>query len=134
MEQLLKIESNLPDILKFFKEYADLYKNIECCGFLGKKKKKFIGQIVPNRSPEPNLFFCVDPVDFLKFSSENQMVAIFHSHIDSNALFSEQDKESSDAICIPYLLYSVWENKFSFYIPENTEVDVKILKKVKGLL
>lgn len=134
MEQAIEVENNLLDIFKFFKEYSKTYFNTECCGFLGKKNDQFVAKMVNNRSPEPNLYFCVDPVDFIKFCEDNEIIAIFHSHIDGDASFSEEDKNASECTCIPYLLYSLKENKFAFYVPENNEVDVKILDKVKGFL
>ena len=134
MEQVSKAENDLKKIFKFFKDYSDKYFNTECCGFLGIKDGCFIAQIVPNRSPEPNLYFSIDPIDVVKFSNENQIIAIFHSHTNVDAEFSDFDKESCNCICIPYLMYSVQENKFSLYIPETHEIDVNILDKVKGAL
>jgi proteasome lid subunit RPN8/RPN11 len=134
MEQVFETENNLVEVLNFFKKYSTKYFNTECCGFLGKRGDKFVGQMVDNRSPEPDLYFCVDPIDFVKFSENHDVIAIFHSHINNGAIFSEEDKNASESICIPYLLYSIMEKKFVFYIPENHEVDVKILDKVKGLI
>ncbi len=134
MDKVLKIDHNLSEIFKYFKDHSDRYFNTECCGFLGFKEDQFIAQMAENRSPEPQSFFCVDPVDYLKFCHDYTMIAIFHSHINTNAVFSESDKFASEAICLPYLMYSVQENKFSLYIPENHEIDVSILEKVQGLL
>ena len=119
MEQVLKAESNIKNIFKFFKDYSNKYFNIECCGFLGFKDGNFIAQMVPNRSPEPNLYFSIDPIDFVKFTTEHEIIGIFHSHTNVDAKFSDFDKESSDSICIPYLMYSVQENKFSFFSSSN---------------
>lgn len=134
MAQVLKIEDDLDKVFKFFKKHCDTYFNTECCGFLGIKNNQFIGEITANRSPNPNLFFYIDPMDFIKFSTENELIAIFHSHTNTDAVFSDWDKEASEAACVPYLVYSVQQNKFAFYIPENHEIDVNILDKVKGLL
>jgi len=134
MEQVLKAENDIKKIFKFFKDYSNKYFNIECCGFLGYQDGNFIAEMVANRSPEPNLYFSIDPVDFIKFTTQYNIIAIFHSHTNVDAEFSDFDKESCDSLCIPYLMYSVQENKFSFYIPETHEIDVNILDKVKGAL
>lgn len=134
MEQVSKTESDLSKIFKFLKEYSKKYFNTECCGFIGMKNNEFAAQMVPNRSPDPFVFFYIDPMDFMRFSEQYDIIAIFHSHTNTDAIFSEWDKEASEAACIPYLVYSVQENKFAFYVPENHEIDVNILDKVKGLI
>lgn len=134
MELHIKVESDFKDILKFLKDHSDRYFNIECCAFVGLRNGVYISQILANRSPEPNSFFCVDPLDFLKFKSENELLFIFHSHPHTSADFSEMDKSNAEACCLLSLVYSVVDNKFALYEPQNHEIDVNILNKVKGYL
>lgn len=134
MELPTKNANNFSDILTFLKEYSDRYFNIECCGFIGLKDGNFVAEILPNRSPEPNSFFCVDPLDFLRFKSENELLFLFHSHPNSDTEFSDLDMANADACCIASIVYSVITQKFAIYEPQNHEVDVNILNKVKGLL
>jgi proteasome lid subunit RPN8/RPN11 len=134
MDNLSVSDKSLKKIFEYLKEYSDKYFNIECCAFVGKNKNKYVAQFVPNRSPHPNVFFCIDPVDFLKFKSENEMVCLFHSHPSSDEKFSEQDINNSEATCLPFLVYSLPANKFSLYEPKVSESDVNTLNKVKGLI
>ena len=134
MELHIKVESDFKDILKFLKDHSDRYFNIECCAFVGLRNGVYISQILANRSPEPNSFFCVDPLDFLKFKSENELLFIFHSHPHTSADFSEMDKANAEACCLLSLVYSVVDNKFALYEPQNHEIYVNILNKVKGYL
>jgi proteasome lid subunit RPN8/RPN11 len=134
MELHTKVENNFENILQFLKDHSDRYFNIECCAFVGLKDENFIIQILANRSPEPNSFFCVDPLDFLKFKSENELLFIFHSHPNTSAEFSEMDKANAEACCLLSLVYSVVDNKFALYEPQSHEIDVNILNKVKGYL
>jgi proteasome lid subunit RPN8/RPN11 len=134
MELPTKVANNFKDILQFLKDHSDRYFNIECCGFVGIKNGDFVAEILPNRSPEPNSFFCVDPLDFLRFKSENELLFLFHSHPNSDTEFSDLDKANADACCILSIVYSVLTQKFAIYEPQEHEVDVNILNKVKGLL
>ena len=134
MELPTKTANNFSDILTFLKEYSDRYFNIECCGFIGLKDDSFVAEILSNRSPEPHSFFCVDPLDFLRFKSENELLFLFHSHPNSDAEFSDLDKANAEACCLVSIIYSVLSQKFAIYEPQEHEVDVNILNKVKGLL
>jgi proteasome lid subunit RPN8/RPN11 len=127
-------DKNLKNILAFLKEHSQKYFNIESCAFVGKNKNTYVAQFAPNRSPEPNLFFCIDPVEYLRFQSENEIICLFHSHPSSDESFSEQDKNNSEATCLPFLVYSIPCDKFSLYEPKIIESNVNTLKKVKGLL
>jgi proteasome lid subunit RPN8/RPN11 len=127
-------DKSLQNILNFLKEHSSKYFNIECCAFVGKNKNNYIAEFVPNRSPEPNLFFCIDPVEYLRFQSENEIICLFHSHPSSDENFSEQDENNSEATCLPFLVYSLPSDKFSLYEPKINESNVNILNKVKGLI
>lgn len=135
MSQVIKINKNLKECLQFCQDYSKEYFNTENCAFIGENdKKKYVVKIADNRSPQPMDFFMVDPLDYLEFSSQNKVLFIFHSHPHTSAEFSQKDKDCCEAVCIPFLIYSLQEDKFSLYVPENHEVDVNILNKVKGLI
>jgi proteasome lid subunit RPN8/RPN11 len=89
---------------------------------------------VANRSPEPMSFFVIDPVDYLTFASKYSPLFLFHSHPHTESSFSEMDKASSESSCLPFLMYSVQDDKFALYVPENHDLDVNTLNKVKGLI
>jgi len=134
MHNLSVRDKNFKKILEYLENYSKEYFNIECCALIGKNKNTYTAEFVANRSPDPNLFFCIDPVDFLKFKNENEIVCVFHSHPNSDETFSEQDINNSEAVCLPFLIYSLVTNKFSLYEPKIIESNVNTLKKVKGLI
>lgn len=121
-------------VLESVREHCDRYFSLECCGFVGKNGKDYIVQFVNNRSPKPKEFFCVDPLDYLKFKNENEFISLIHSHPDGNESFSEMDIANSEATCLPSIIYSLQTKKFAIYEPKEHEVDVNTLNKVKGFL
>lgn len=121
-------------ILESVREHCDRYFSLECCGFVGKNGKDYVVQFVNNRSPNPKQFFCVDPLDYLKFKNENEFIALIHSHPDGDESFSEMDQANSEATCLPSIIYSLQTKKFAIYEPKEHEVDVNTLNKVKGFL
>lgn len=128
-------ERSLKKAIEFCANYSKEFFNLECCALIGLKgKSQYHAQIVANRSPQPMEFFTIDPIDYLNFIEKNKILFIFHSHPHTESLFSELDKNNSEAICISFLMYSVQDNKFALYVPENHELDVNTLNKVKGLI
>jgi len=121
-------------LLESIREHCDRYFSLECCGFIGKKDKDYVAQFVSNRSPNPKDFFCVDPLDYLKFKNEHEFIALLHSHIVGDESFSTMDVANAKATCLPSIVYSLNTKKFAIYEPNNHEVDVNTLKKVKGYL
>jgi proteasome lid subunit RPN8/RPN11 len=135
MELPSATERSLKKAFEFCANYSKNYFNTECCALIGLKgKSQYYVQIVANRSPEPMSFFTIDPVDYLNFASQYKVLFIFHSHPHTESSFSDLDKENSEAVCVPFLMYSVQDNKFALYIPENHELDVNTLTKAKGLI
>lgn len=128
-------DRSLNKILNFCKNYSREYFNVECCILIGiNEKSKYCAQVVANRSPQPMEFFIIDPLDYLNFELNHKVLFIFHSHPHTESSFSEIDKSNCEAICIPFLMYSVQDDKFSLYVPQTSEVDVNILNKAKGLI
>lgn len=134
MDNLIVKDKSFKKILEHVKSYCERYFTVECCGFIGKKNKTYIVQFVPNRSPNPNHFFCVDPLDYLKFKNEYEFISLIHSHIQEDETFSKMDIANSEATCLPSIVYSLATKKFAIYEPKNHEVDVNTLNKVKGYL
>jgi proteasome lid subunit RPN8/RPN11 len=121
-------------ILESIRNHCDRYFTLECCGFIGKKGAIYVVQFVSNRSPNPKDFFCVDPLDYLKFQREYEFISLIHSHPNSDESFSETDIANSEATCLPSIVYSLQTKKFAIYEPKEHEVDVNTLNKVKGFL
>lgn len=103
---------------------------MEICGFLGRKDGEYEARIVKNKHPNPSEHFSIDPIEYLRFTREHEMVAVFHSHIQGDCSASEFDKVNSDNTLVPFLIYSIPEKKFGLYEPENPECNTEDLKKV----
>lgn len=134
MDNLIIRNKSFNKILDAIKNHFERYFTIECCGFIGRKDKNYVVQFVNNRSPNPKEFFCVDPLDYLKFKNEYEFIALLHSHIISDESFSKMDVANAEATCLPSIVYSLTTKKFAIYEPKNHEVDVNTLNKVKGYL
>ena len=135
MDLLSKTSEDLNSILSFVKNYSKHYLNLECCGFIGiNSEKQYVAEMVPNRSSDPIDYFLIDPLDYLRFINENEILLIFHSHPNTQSYFSDTDQNNAEAMCIPFLLYSLVDDKFSIYIPQNHQIDVNILNKVQGII
>ena len=129
-----ELNDNLKNCFEFFKRQAMSSPSMEVVGFLGLKDEKPVAKMVKNRSPDPKNYFAVDPLETLNFKSEHDFLAIFHSHIYGDSQFSEWDKITSDNCMLPFLVYSLGEEKFNLYIPEACEVSSVNLERLKDLL
>jgi proteasome lid subunit RPN8/RPN11 len=106
----------------------------EICGFIGFDGKEFLFKQMHNHNPEPNKYFSISPLDYLKFKNEYIFVAVFHSHINSGCEPSEFDLANSKNCALPFLVYSIPENKFHLHVPENSEVNENLLEEFGKLL
>lgn len=114
------LKDNLKTCLEFFRAESCSCSNREIVGFLGLRDGKPVAKIVKNRAPDPQNYFAVDPLEMLEFQTANEFLAIFHSHIYGDSQFSDWDTKTSDNCLIPFVVYSLSENKFNIYIPENS--------------
>jgi proteasome lid subunit RPN8/RPN11 len=119
------------DVLNKIKFWSHSNLGQEICGFLGKKEGRYIVELGNNIAQDPRNYFCLDPVQYLLFKSENELVCCFHSHIMGNEEFSEFDIKMSENSCLPFLVYSLNTQKFNIYCPQNNDSDVNILDKIK---
>ena len=104
---------------------------IEICGFIGYNGKDFVYRQMTNHNPQPNEYFSISPLDYLKFKNEFIFVAVFHSHIKTGCEPTDFDKTNSQNCALPFLVYSIPENKFHLHVPENSE---NLLQEFKALL
>lgn len=90
----------------------------EVCGFVIYKDGSLVFEKMINHSHEDD-YFKVDPISFLKRSLSNELVAIFHTHVDSEEYPSEYDIQNSKNCLYPFLIYSLETKKFNlFHMPE----------------
>ena len=77
--------------LQKIKEIAHKNFTKEICGFLGfdKKQDKYVVKLERNISEDPANYFMINPLSYLVFKEDYEMIAVFHSHI----LGDEQESE-----------------------------------------
>ena len=92
---------------------------VEICAFVGRKDGGFVVHFVRNNHAKPSEFFEISPLDYLKFKKEHELVALFHSHVRGDSSATDFDKLQSMNLALPFLIYSISEDKFSIFSPEN---------------
>ena len=107
---------------------------IEICGFIGYDGKNFLYKRMFNHSPQPDEFFSISPLDYLKFKRAFIFIAVFHSHIKSGCEPTEFDLVNSTNCALPFLIYSTTENKFHLHVPENSEANSSLIEEFKKLV
>lgn len=125
----MKIKNSLQQIV----DESESNSFIEVCGFLGLDREGggYIVQNEQNISDDPSKHFIINPLNYLLFKERYDLLAIYHSHIDTNAEPSEFDVKMSNNCCIPFLIYSTETKKFALYEPQNLEIDVNIYNRFK---
>ncbi len=116
------------------KEISNRYFTQEVCGFLGydNNQDEFVVQLEKNIAKDPKSYFLINPLSYLLFKEEYDMVAVFHSHITGDETESEFDIKMADNCCQAFLIYSLNTKKINIYTPKTVESDVNILERVKA--
>jgi len=113
-------------------------KNIrnETCGFLGycTGTNQFVVKETKNEADDPAQFFYINPLSYLLFKEEYEMIAVYHSHIIGDEEESEFDIKMSENCCLPFLIFSLNTQKINIYEPQNSDSDVNILEGIKALI
>lgn len=106
---------------------------VEVCGFLGYRNDSndFLVEEQENISEDPENYFLINPVNYLLFKDKVDEVIVFHSHINGDEKPSEFDVKVADNCCEPFLIYSLVSKKIHIYTPQNSEVDVSIIQRLK---
>tara|TARA_B100000900_G_scaffold401046_1_gene405305 strand:- start:856 stop:1251 length:396 start_codon:yes stop_codon:yes gene_type:complete len=103
----------------------------EICGFVGKKDGKYVIESAKNISTDIKNYFCVDPVQYLLFKNNYDLLMCYHSHVVGDESFSEFDIVMAENSCIPFLVYALNTQKFNIYSPKTSESDVNIVERFK---
>ena len=106
----------------------------EVCGFIGYDGPEYVATVEKNDAVDPKNFFAINPVSYLMFAENNDMLAVFHSHIVGDETPSEFDVKMAEACCIPFVVYSLNSKKFHIYEPSHYELNVKAFARLKGHL
>ena len=117
-------------LLDFLKIEAETNLLTEICGLISFKKNLFFYKRVNNLSEESNMYFKINPKDYLDFLNQYGCFCIFHSHLLSDETFSKKDIDNSNSCCKSFLVYSVFSEKFNLYEPKHRDYDVNITKQL----
>ena len=132
----IKVIKNPKELIKYIKEVSRKHFTKEICGFVGydSEEKTYLIQHEENIAPNPSTHFLINPLNYLLFKDQYEMVAIFHSHIVGDETASEFDIKMADNCCQPFLIYSLNTKKINIYTPKTVEADVNILERIKELI
>tara|TARA_R100001086_G_scaffold164353_1_gene88748 strand:- start:402 stop:824 length:423 start_codon:yes stop_codon:yes gene_type:complete len=136
MEETLQFIKGEHSALKSIKENAHKNFTKEICGFLGfdKAQNKYVIKVERNVSEDPANYFMINPLSYLLFKEDYEMIAVFHSHIHGDEKESEFDIKMANNCCQPFLIYSLNTKKINIYTPESTEADVNKVERIKAAI
>ena len=122
--------------LQKIKEIAHKNFTKEICGFLGfdKKQDKYVVKLERNISEDPANYFMINPLSYLIFKEDYEMIAVFHSHILGDEQESEFDVKMANTCCQHFLIYSLNTKKINIYTPKSVEADVNIVERIKAAI
>ena len=133
MEEITRTKT-AKEALTVIKKLAHKNFKREICGFLGfdADKREYLVQLEQNIAEDPSNFFLINPLSFLLFKDDYEMIGVFHSHIKGDEKESEFDVKMSENCCQPFIIYSLNSKKINIYTPKLLEVDVNILNRIKA--
>ena len=106
------------NLIKEIIEFSESSPLREVCGFIIYKDGLLSFEKMINHSHMDD-YFKIDPISFLERSLSNELLAIFHTHVDSEEHPSEYDIQNSKNCLYPFLIYSLETKKFNlFNMPE----------------
>lgn len=109
--------NNIPKyILDQIKKHCKQNPKQESCGIIYSEEGKISFKACENISSNPTHYFCIDAVILIDYDVQY----VVHSHTIGSSRPSENDKNNSDELCIPYLIYSLRDD--DFYLYENVGV------------
>lgn len=98
-------------ILDEIRKYCRKFKKQESCGVVYFNNSTLSFLPCENISRSPEYYFLIDPVILIDYDVQY----IVHSHVIGSSQPSENDINSSNELCIPYLIYSLRDNDFFLY-------------------
>ena len=108
----------------------------EICGFLGycKQSNQFVVKEAKNEADDPSQLFYINPLNYLLFKEDYEIIAVFHSHVIGDEEESDFDVKMSENCCLPFLIFSLNTQKINIYEPQKSDSDVNILERIKALV
>ena len=74
-----------------------------------------------NQAEEPELYFCLDPHDYLKCENQGEIVAIIHSHPGVSPNPSEPDKVACERSNLPWFIVDPVSEQWGYYEPSGSK-------------
>lgn len=128
----LILSKNHVDILKKHAKKSE--PNESCAILFGRKEKDqfSIDEVFLTENAEPSpVNFTISNEELIKAYQESErkkieVIAIFHSHPDSEAYPSSTDRKYMEVNPIPWIIYSNSSDEFRAYILESTVIPVNV--------
>ena len=64
------------EALNQIKKWSRERKSLEICGFLGFKDGQYVSLLCDNISEQPSRYFAIDPVEYLNFKDQNEIICV----------------------------------------------------------
>jgi proteasome lid subunit RPN8/RPN11 len=97
-------------------------KDQESCGIISMDDTGiFYIKQLNNVHVEKNKYFKISLSEWIKEKNKNKILAVFHSHTSTTEDPSSFDIEYSEELCIPFIVYSIYSDKFFLHFPESYE-------------
>ena len=95
-------------------------KDQESCGIiLMDNVGNFFIKELNNIHSEKNKYFKISLSDWIRESNQGKIIAVFHSHIETDEKPSSFDKKYSEELCMPFVIYSTHTDNFFLHFPES---------------
>lgn len=122
----------LTNIKQTLQEIADFCEGSlmnEVCGLVGFHNENYIFQEGKNVASDPRHNFVLDPLQYLMFKDEYEVITVFHSHVIGDEEPSDFDVLMSENSCVPFSVYSLNTKKYYIHRPSHPETDLDLLSK-----
>ena len=108
-QKRILLNDEIPEkVLCEIESYAKSIPLEESCGVIALVGSNFIFIACENLSKNKYSNFFIDPNILI----DNNVIYIYHSHVDQSSKPSFLDIKSSKCLCIPYLIYSLRDEDF----------------------
>lgn len=96
----------------------------EICGIIYTTLTDVLYYPCNNISINPESSFEISPLAYFEVEKLGKIYALFHSHVNENSDFSEQDKICAEEMELPIFCYSDVDKKLQEYRPPNYKSDL----------
>lgn len=99
------------DLLQVVRDAAIAAYPNEACGVVVSVGKKSIPLVCKNISPEPDMHFIIDPIDYTRASDLGEIIAIWHTHVELPPQPSEADLAGVEMTGLPWYIVSIYKDE-----------------------